>query len=178
MVAANQRWRLLGACAEVLRERGYAGTTVTSVTKVAVVSRATFYRNFESVPGCILATYELAAGNVLAVLEEACEGEEGVGSSTTEVLSVVLSFLETESALAHVLSDAALNDVPGLPPARGKFTARCAALLASSRGARRSGAGDRRARHLVRGLQGWLSMRLTLGRAVGHPDDLARILTL
>jgi len=178
MVAANQRWRLLGACAEVLRERGYAGTTVTNVTKVAVVSRATFYRNFESVPGCILATYELAAENVLAVLEEACEGEEGGGASTVEVLPVVLGFLETESALAHVLSDAALNDVPGLPAARGEFTARCAALLTSSRGARGSGAGDRRARHLVRGMQGWLSMRLTSRRALGPPADLAQILTL
>ena len=58
-VAASQHWRLLGACAEVMGERGYAGTTVSNVTQAAAVSKATFYRNFDGLPSCMLATYRL-----------------------------------------------------------------------------------------------------------------------
>lgn len=176
LVTENQRWRLLGGCAEVLRERGYGRATVSNVTRAASVSKATFYRNFDGLPSCILATFGLAAENVLAVIGEECQGEAGAEPDLAEVLSAVLEFFEAETALAYVLTDSALNDVPGLPAARAEFTGRCAALLVSARGEGRSGRSDERAQHLVRGTQGWLSMRFAAGKAFDRPKDLAQIL--
>jgi AcrR family transcriptional regulator len=177
LVSENQRWRLLGGCAEVLKERGYARVTVSKVTAAASVSKATFYRNFDGLPSCILATFGLATENVLAVIAESCQDDAGAEPDLAEVLSAVLDFFETETALAYVLTDGALTDVPGLPAARAEFTARCSALLASARGEGRSGRDDQRAQHLVRGMQGWLSMRLTAGEAFDRPEDLAQILS-
>jgi AcrR family transcriptional regulator len=178
LVNANQRWRLLGACAEVLAEQGYSGATVSNVTAGAAVSKATFYRNFDGLPSCILATFELAVENALAVIGQGCEREAGTEPHLARSLSPVLDFLEAEPALAAVLTDGALNDVPGLAAARAEFAERCSSLLVSARGERRSGKSERRARHLIRGLQGWLSMRLAAGEAVDHPKDLARLLTV
>lgn len=172
LVVENQRWRLLGGCAEILREQGYDGATVSKVTRAAAVSKATFYRNFDGLQSCILATFRLATENVLSVIETSCQGDRDDEPVLAGVLAAVLDFLESEPALACVLTDSALNDVPGLLPVRTEFTARCAALLAPER----ESGDDRAAQHLVLGLQGWLSLRLGAGEAVSHPDHLAHLL--
>ena len=71
-VAANQRWRLLGAAAEVLAESGHVRTTSTRVSKHAGVSPATFYQHFENVGECLLASYEAAVDCVWEIVSEAC----------------------------------------------------------------------------------------------------------
>ncbi|HEV2728104.1 MAG TPA: TetR family transcriptional regulator, partial [Solirubrobacterales bacterium] len=158
----------------VLRRRGYGGTGVAEVTAEAAVSKATFYRNFDGLPSCILATFGAATQSVLVVVEESCEGNPGAEPA----LSDVLGFLEAEPALAHVLTNSALDDVPGVAAARGEFIARCASLLASASGGSGDRSRERRARHLLRGVQGWLSTRLAAGEVVGRPRELVRLLTL
>src|SRR6187551_64047 len=61
-VAANQRWRLLGAAAEVLAEQGHVNTTSTQVSKHAGVSPATFYQHFDNISDCLVAAYGAASG--------------------------------------------------------------------------------------------------------------------
>lgn len=174
-VAANQRWRLLGACAEVLRQRGYASTTISNVTGTAAVSKAAFYRNFDGLPSCILATFELATEGALTALSQSCLQSPGP-PDLAEAVSALLDFLEAEPALGYVLTDSALDDVPGIPIARARFTDRCCSMLATARGNR--GEGDRRVPHLVRGMQGWLSMRLEGGPLAQYSRDLAGVLAL
>lgn len=166
------------------------------VVRVALSSFTCFCRSFSSSPRGVLihssslpseirsfgmrslATYGLAAENVLAVIAETCQGGAGAEQDLGEVLSAVLDFLAAEPALACVLTEGALNDVRGLPAARAEFTARCSASLASIRGEEGSGRSDRRAKHLVGGMQGWLSMRLAAGKFIQHPDDLAQLLII
>lgn len=148
------------------------------MTAAAAVSKATFYRNFDGLPGCILATFELAAKNVLAVVERGCRDDGDDGPDLGAILSVVLAFFEAEPALACVLTDGALDDVPGLPAARAEFTARCSQLLVTAGGAGRSGGSHRRAQYLVGGLQGWLAMRLAADEGVACPQELAEFLSL
>lgn len=171
-VSANQRWRLLGACAEVLAERGYGGLTVAAVTSSASVSKATFYQQFEGgLRECVLSTYEMAAQNAIAASRNGCQAAPGPDDVLPAAVAAVLELLAGEPALAHVLTDQALNDVPGLPGARAEFAERCASLLAGAR--KRSASDPGRGRgislHLVRASKGWLSLRLRSGSSAGLP---------
>ncbi len=115
-VHANQRWRLLGACAEVLAGEGYGALTVTAVSRSAAVSRVTFYKHFDGLRECILATHEMAAQAAIAVARDTCKGAADPATALSEAVGSLLELLASEPALAHVLTDQALNDVPGLWP--------------------------------------------------------------
>lgn len=67
-VAENQRWRLLGATAEMFAEEGYLRTTSHGVTKRAAVSSSTFYEQFHGVDACLLAAFEVCAEDLQASL--------------------------------------------------------------------------------------------------------------
>jgi AcrR family transcriptional regulator len=179
-IHAIQRWRLVGACAGVLEERGYLATTVAAVTREAAVSKAAFYRNFDGLPHCILETYRVATGSLLARLAELCGQTSSEDDPLSEVADAVSEFLATEPALAHVITDAALGDVSGLPEVRAAFTNRCAALLAA---ARREHLQDedgsfRRVRHLVWGAQGLLARDCPDASRETELAELARLLGL
>jgi AcrR family transcriptional regulator len=161
LVRANQRWRLLGACAEALAARGYSATTVGAVTELAAVAKPHFYRQFATLSACVLETYELAAANALAVLEDACG--DGPGSQVLQAaLGALLEYLAAEPALAQVLTDPALDDLPAVAEARAGFVATCVELLASARRNHRprGAAAEGSCAHLSRGLQGWIHLRL------------------
>ena len=131
-VAENQRWRLLGAAAEVLAERGYARITSADVAACAGVSRSTFYAHFDDLDACLLAAYEMAADCLCDLVTGACEegrGEEWPARLRT-ALDESLAFLATEPDLACLLGAAA----PALAAARERLLNRLAWAL---RGARR-----------------------------------------
>jgi AcrR family transcriptional regulator len=178
-VQASQRWRLLGGCAEVLSERGYAATTVAAVTSEAAVSKKTFYQHFDGLASCILATYELTTETILGLLGDVCRTSPGEASQLTEAMRRLLEFLVAEPALGYVLTDGALDDVPGLAAARAEFTERCASLLASARGEPEGASGGNyRARHLAAGLQGWLSLQVRRESSPAAPQELSCLLVL
>lgn len=56
-VAANQRQRHFKALAEVMGEKGYTDTTVEDLIKHAEVSRATFYKHFDSKQDCFMSGF-------------------------------------------------------------------------------------------------------------------------
>ena len=147
-VAESQRWRMLGAAAEVLAERGYARATASDVTARAGVSQRTFYEQFDDIAGCLLAAYEMVAECVCDLASAACEGEvadERPGDSRElpdatadhpgrsdrrlrAALDEVLAFLAEEPALAHLLGAEAPAGVPAIAAARGGLLDRLAAL--------------------------------------------------
>lgn len=55
LAAADTRSRLLTAMALAVSQRGYAGTTVADVVRIARASRRTFYHHFEDRAECFLA---------------------------------------------------------------------------------------------------------------------------
>lgn len=169
-VEASQRWRLLGACAEVLRERGYARTTVALVAKEAAVSKAAFYRYFDGLGSCILETYRVATEGFVALLSEACDEPRDPGAGVAHAIDSVFEYLAAEPSLACVLTDGALDDVTGLASSRAKFVERCALFLARAGHRRAETDGDvGEARYLILGVQGLLG-----GGASRRDSEVAR----
>ncbi len=123
-VVESQRWRLLGATAEVLAERGYAQTRVADVAARAGVSRGTFYELFEDLPACLLAAYEMAADCVCDLADSACESGGGCEVSLRAALEEILRFLAEEPSLAHLLGAEAAVGVPAIAAARERFVDR------------------------------------------------------
>ncbi len=179
LVREDQRWRLLGACARLVAERGYAGVTVRALVEAAAVSKATFYREFDGLPACFRATYEMAAAAALAAIREACDPAADPAAALAPAVAAVLELLAAEPSLAHVLTDAALDDVEGLPPLRSGFAERCAALLAASGGLAEAERRRGLSLHRVRATRGWVWERLHAGTGPALPQrapELARLL--
>lgn len=119
----SQRWRLLGAAAEVLAEQGRVRTRVEDIAARAGVSRSTFYEQFENLDDCLLAAYEMAADCVYDLAGLPCgKGGEWEADLRT-ALEEILSFLAEEPALAHLLGAEATAGVPAIAVARERLIA-------------------------------------------------------
>lgn len=57
-IAADQRRRMLAALGAAMAEKGYVGTAVADILRLAGVSRATFYEQFDSKQACFMASFE------------------------------------------------------------------------------------------------------------------------
>ena len=68
---AEHRARLLEGMAHAVATKGYADTTIADIVREASVSRRTFYENFADKAECLIALYEAASGNAIAVLRAA-----------------------------------------------------------------------------------------------------------
>jgi AcrR family transcriptional regulator len=183
-VAANQRWRLLGAAAEELLERGYPQTTSTGVARRAAVSPATFYRHFRDVGAVLLASYEAAAAGILERVELACGETEIAWSERVGVaVGTTLRFLAVEPATAHLLGSEAPAGEAAIAAARARFVDRLAPLLVSGRGdAGMIGSGlpaGARERGLIAGALALISDRVEEGQGERLPElgpELSRLL--
>ena len=74
-VEENQRARLCGAMIEAIAARGYEATSVAELSRLAGVSKRTFYEQFANKEACFLATHDMitrcaVAGVVFAHGEE------------------------------------------------------------------------------------------------------------
>ena len=136
-----QRSRLLAAAVVAVDELGYADTTVSDVTSRARVSRRTFYELFANREECLAAVLE----DVVALVEGeiAAAGLEGLAwrERVRGGLSVVLSFLDREPALARVCVVQALRGGPRLLGRREEILAGLARAVDEGRldGARGGG---------------------------------------
>jgi AcrR family transcriptional regulator len=178
-VARNQRWRLLGAIAEVLAEVGHQNTTSTRVSKRAGVSPATFYEHFDNIGECLLAAYEAASECVWEIASEAC-GEEQIDWRQRLGVAVasVLRFLAVEPATAHLLGAEAAAGNAAVARARRASIERLAGLLAGGR-EERGGAlrlPEATERHLVAGAVAICSEQVAAGDVERLPE-LAPALT-
>jgi AcrR family transcriptional regulator len=136
-VAANQRWRLLGAATEELAENGRLATTSTSVARRASVSPATFYKHYENISACLLAAYEMSAECLMQAVTAACrEPSLEWTRRLREALDSALRFLADEPAIAATLGAAAPVDEPEIAAARERLLGRLAELLTEGRGLR------------------------------------------
>ena len=79
MVLASQRGRMLGAMADAVATKGYAGTTVADVVAGAGVSRKTFYEHFSDKEECFLAGFDTGVDLLL----EAIVGATPAGDDDT-----------------------------------------------------------------------------------------------
>jgi AcrR family transcriptional regulator len=173
-VAANQRWRLLGAAAEVLAEQGHVNTTSTQVSKHAGVSPATFYQHFDNISDCLVAAYGAASGCVLEIVSEACR-EERIGWPQRLGVAVAstLRFLAVEPATAHLLGTEPPAGERAIARERQATIEHLAGLLAGGRGLRPDDAAELPAgteRHLVAGAVGIYSGWVAAGDVDRLPE--------
>jgi len=130
-VAANQRWRLLGAVTEEIAENGRLGTTSTSVSRRAGVSPATFYKHFANISECLLTAYEMSANCLWDATTAACrEPDLPWDRRLREALDSGLRFLAAEPAIAATLGAEVPADEPEVALARDRLIDRLAELLA------------------------------------------------
>ncbi len=102
-VARHQRARLYGGMAESVFQRGYAGTSVAHVIKLAGVSRRAFYEQFSNKEDCFLATYDaLVAASRKRVLQ-AWLAERGWANRLYSACRVFLEGIASDPRGAHLV---------------------------------------------------------------------------
>ncbi|WP_327358718.1 TetR/AcrR family transcriptional regulator [Streptomyces sp. NBC_01304] len=70
-VVSSQRARMLKATADVMKEHGYAGTSVAEIIRCAGVSRETFYQQFRSKQDCFVQALDAATRQLTELLSVA-----------------------------------------------------------------------------------------------------------
>src|SRR3954470_21567197 len=102
-IASNQRERLLDAIANVVAEKGYAGTRVADITEYAGVSRKTFYELFSDKEDCFLAAYDAITALLMERMQQALASAEGSWEQQVRALvDAFLGFLAAEPAFARM----------------------------------------------------------------------------
>jgi AcrR family transcriptional regulator len=103
--------RILDATKQIFLTRGYAGTTIDEITRVANVSRASFYTYFPSKRDVLLALGADSAGAARAVIERLVPGARG--SKDKLVLGFVQEYfalLDAQGSFAFAWTQAAQED--------------------------------------------------------------------
>lgn len=101
--ATEHRARLLEGMARAVAAKGYADTTIADIVREASVSRRTFYENFSDKSGCLIALYEAASGNALAVLRRAIDPASDWKTQVEQALSAYLGVLARNPVLLRTL---------------------------------------------------------------------------
>lgn len=102
MIARSQRERLLDAAIDVVAEKGYAKTTIADLTKVAGISRTTFYELFPDKEACFLAAYDVAADVLARRVATAFESGDAWPERVRAGLEALLESLAAEPAVARL----------------------------------------------------------------------------
>jgi AcrR family transcriptional regulator len=102
-VAESQRWRLLGACVELVAERGCAHTTSFEIARAASVSSSTFYKHYADVSACVEAASQLAAECVAEVIAESCDPRLEWPERLRVTIEATLAFCAEEPNLVQLL---------------------------------------------------------------------------
>jgi AcrR family transcriptional regulator len=168
-VRANQRARLLAAMVAVVAERGYDGAAVAPVVELSGVSRAAFYRLFESRADCFATAVEEAVGMAVTTVERARRGASGPSERLLSGLEALLEAVARQPAAATACLVDVYRAGPG-PTARAESAKALFAPLVSDDlvelGLPRS---PLLARAIVGGVAQVISTRLRAGRAAELP---------
>lgn len=103
-IASNQRERLLDAIANVVAQKGYAGTRVADVTDYAGVSRKTFYELFTDKEECFLAAFDAITKLLMDRMGQALTdlSDSNWRIRVRALLGEFLRFLAAEPAFARM----------------------------------------------------------------------------
>jgi len=129
VVLMSQRARLLEAIVRAVAEQGYAATRVQDITRLAGVSRSTFYEQFADKEQCFLAAYRGGAHAHLEQVETAIRRTDGWVGKLREATRAYVEVLAAEPEYARTF----LTEVHGAGPlaraARVEVHSRYAELL-------------------------------------------------
>jgi AcrR family transcriptional regulator len=111
-VVHNQRERILDALANLAAAKGYGATTIPEIVQEAAVSVQAFYEHFSGKEDAFLVAYELGHRKALAIAERAYESQDDWPTAVRAGVSVLLDFLASEPAFAHLALIDALTASP------------------------------------------------------------------
>jgi len=168
-VAEHQRWRLIGAAAEMLHECGYAGVSARGIAVRAAVSSSTFYRHFDNVTAVLTASFEAAALTFLEVVSEACRSAGEGEPRSLATLQAALAFVAEDPDLARLMGNEAAAAVAEIAAGRQDLLDRLAEMAAASAGADLPGCRC--------AFAGALALIASGERAPGGAPELVEILT-
>jgi AcrR family transcriptional regulator len=114
---------------EAASTHGYANATVARVIALTGISRATFYRNFESRDHCFLVAYRIAAEGIRAPVQ-ATAAASPPGEGTGAVLDVLLARLAADPATARFVLVESLAGPASVRAEHEKLVAELELLLA------------------------------------------------
>lgn len=110
---AEHRRRLLDAMAESAAAKGYAAVTIADLAAQARVSRRTFYEHFPDKAACLIALYEAASAQALAVLRAQVDTSRDWHDQVERALRAYFETLASNPALLRTL----FIEILGLGPA-------------------------------------------------------------
>ena len=115
----EHRARLLEGMAQCVAAQGYADTTIADIVREAGVSRRTFYEHFSDKAVCLVALYEAASQNALAVLRSAVDPQRGWQEQVESAIGAYLGVLASNPVLMRTLFVDILGlGLPGLAARR------------------------------------------------------------
>lgn len=101
-ILESQRERLLAAIAQEVSVKGYRGTTITDVVKLASVSTRDFYEHFDGKEACFLAAFEAVRDHLEDVVADAAAAETEWADQVVASLRAALEFFAAEADLARL----------------------------------------------------------------------------
>lgn len=128
-MAENQRWRLLGAAADLFYEQGRLGITSKRIAISAGVSASTFYRYFDNVGDCLHAAFDIAADSLFRVLKGRCRDAPDSLSRARAGTEALLGFIASEPQLACLLGTELAVAQKAIVPRRRRLISQLAAAL-------------------------------------------------
>lgn len=99
----EHRARLLEGMARAVAAKGYADTTIADIVREASVSRRTFYENFADKAECLIALYEVASGNAIAVLRGAIDPHSDWQAQVEQAMAAYFGVLARNPVLLRTL---------------------------------------------------------------------------
>ena len=101
--------RIIESAREVFMTRGYSGTTIDEIARVAGVSRASVYTYFPSKRDVLLAVGAHAASSALEIVSTLADREASVGAMT-EFVTTYFRFLDVHGSFSFAWTQAAQDD--------------------------------------------------------------------
>ena len=107
--------RLLEGMARAVAAKGYADTTIADIVREAAVSRRSFYEHFATKADCLIALYEAASAQALAVLSAAVDPAQPWQAQVEDAVTAYLDVLSQDPVLLRTLFVEVLGlGLPGL----------------------------------------------------------------
>lgn len=132
-ILESQRERLLAAIAQEVAVKGYRGTTITDVVKLASVSTRDFYEHFDGKEACFLAAFEAVRDHLEGVVRAAVVSEEEWPQQMIAALAAALEFFAAEPDLARLTLVEPVSATPAIAIRFREAVLGCVPALARGR---------------------------------------------
>jgi AcrR family transcriptional regulator len=173
-VERNQRQRLLASLVRGVAEDGYNAVTITSLTEGAGVTTRTFYKYFESVEGCYLASFDLGVEELGESLAAAWSEDRPWPLRVRSAIAAALDFFAGSPALAALLLTEPFVAGQTISRHYQEQLARMVPYLREGRAL--AGDGDLLPETTERGLLGSLASQIGRKASAGEADQLPGLL--